>query len=123
MACGPLCSFMLEQCCSNMANAKDLSVCDVVGFFFSRGKIFTWAQQETGVGATSKSFSGCTRGRLVQISPETLRELLFFLKMCCVHAVFSEDLLQRHVNGNAWQFYLDAAQSFWTLFWRGRQGH
>lgn len=29
-----------------------------------------------------------------------------------------------HVNGNAWQFYLDTAlRSLWRWFWRGRWGH
>lgn len=55
-----------------------LKICQPVMWwvFSSGGKIFTWAQQETVVGATSKWFSGCTHERVV-ISPEALQELIF----------------------------------------------
>lgn len=76
-------TFIPSICCaaerSSVAPTRlMLKICQSVmwWFFSSGGKIFTWAQQETGVGATSKLFSGCIHERAV-ISPEALQELIF----------------------------------------------
>lgn len=75
-------SLIPSMCCtaerSNVAPTRlMLKFCQSVMWwvFSPGGKIFTWAQQETVVGATSKSFSDCTHERVV-ISPEALQELI-----------------------------------------------
>lgn len=82
-----------------------LKICQPVMWwvFSSGGKIFTWAQQETVVGATSKWFSGCTHERVV-ISPEALQELIFQKNTPTggAYTLFSLKISHSgHVNGNA----------------------
>lgn len=102
MACGSSCSFFIPSiCCTTERSTVAptqlmLKICQsLMWFFFLRGEGegLTWAQQETGVGATSKSFSGHIHERVV-IGPEALQELIFQkgTHRLRVRTVFSEDL-------------------------------